>query len=150
MIEKIEVNNTKRLLDDCHKVVDGVMAPKTKTAHIVKEINKDSYSRKPRADILQCTKLEAKTLMMARFGMLECGQNYKGSASETCSTCHEKDSENHRLNYCQKYQSINNYDSEKKFCFDQVYSSDPSEFRQAIEAISKVWNTKSAHGTMRA
>ena len=147
--EKIEVKNTQRLLNDCHKTVDGVLTPKTKTAHIVEELNSDSYTRKAREDILQSTKHEAKTLLMARFGMLECGRNYKGSIRETCTTCNEEDTENHRLNYCPKFSSTNNHESKEKFCFDGIYSSDASTFRKAIEEINKVWNTRSAHGTMR-
>ena len=70
--------------------------------------------------------------MISRFGILECGQNYKGSATATCSACNEVDNEN-----------------QKKFPFENIYSRDACTFRLAIEAINKVWNTESAHGTMR-
>ena len=58
-----------------------MLTPKTKTAHIVEELYKDSYMRKAQEDIIKCTKHEAKTLMIAHFDMLECGRNYKGSTT---------------------------------------------------------------------
>ena len=149
LTEKVEVKTTQRLLDDCHKIVNGIQVPKTKTAHVIKDLKKDTYTRKAREDILLCTKREAKTLIIARFGMLECGRNFKGTAMEICSACKEIDNENHRLNHCPKFKSVNNYDAAEKFNFDDVYSNDACTFKQAIEAIDKVWNTRSAHGTMR-
>ena len=101
--EKIETINTKRLIGDCHKNENGIQTPKTKTAHIIPKLSYDGYERNPQADIIQCTKHETKTIIIARFGMLECGRNYKGSMSEICNECNDLDDENHRLNFCAKF-----------------------------------------------
>ena len=95
-----------------------------------------------------CSKYEAKTLIIARFGMLECGQNYKGTTSEICSTCEVTDNENHRLNVCPKFRSVNRYDVKEKFSFNNIYSQDVNTLKNAIQVKGNVWNTKNAHGTI--
>ena len=146
--QKIEVSNSKRLLEECHKLTDGVKQPRTKTAHIIGEIMDDTYQRKVREEVVHCTKYEAKTLLIARFGMLECGKNYKGTMKETCATCSVLDDENHRLNSCPMFSSVNNYGKEK-VDFNNIFSHDPDVFRDAIRSIGNVWNTRTAHGTMK-
>ena len=121
---------------------------KTKTAKIFKEITKPAYKRKPQIEILNSTKHEAKTIMIARFGMLECGMNNKGSMKEICEQCKSQDNENHRLNYCPKWRDINFHDYTEKIDFELVNSKDIDILRKTCEKISKVWNTKSAHGSM--
>ena len=37
------------------------------------------YKREPSKVVMSLTKHETKALIIARFGMLECGRNYKGS-----------------------------------------------------------------------
>ena len=145
---KVEIKNTKRLLDDCFKIVDGTRKPKTKTAHIIDTLKKDTYTRGAQEDILKCSKHEAKTLVIARFGMLECGRNYRGTIREICDICNVIDNEDHRLNHCPKFRLVNNFDAAEKYSFDNVFSSDAQIFKKAINAIEKVWNTRSAHGTM--
>ena len=146
--QKIEVSNTKQLVADCHKLIDGVKTPKSKTAFILNELSDDAYRRKVHDDVLLCTKHEAKTLMIARFGMLECGKNFRGSIRETCEVCKVTDDENHRLNDCSKFSSVNNFMTEKTD-FRDIFSNDPIIFKDAIKNIEKVWNTRTAHGTMK-
>ena len=149
MAEKVEVKNTQRLIDDCHKTVDGVKVPKTKTAHILDTLTKDSYQRKPLVEITRCSKHVAKTLIIARFGMLDCGRNFKGSMKETCSTCCTKDDEEHRMNFCPKYCPINNYGRTDKVSFSDVHSNDATTLKNVVARIEQVWNTKTAHGSIR-
>ena len=88
-----------------------------KTASIIDIHNTDYYERKPCEEILSCTKQETKTIVIARFGMLECGRNFKGSNSITCNESSTVDDEEHRLNYCKKFRAMNYYDYEQKiFC----------------------------------
>ena len=54
--QSIEKQNTKRLLQDCHKKEDWEEIRKTKTAHIVDKIRDPSYHRKPLNNLLKCTK----------------------------------------------------------------------------------------------
>ena len=96
------------------------------------------------------TKLETKTLITARYGMLECGKNFGGTIAGTCSECNAYDDENHRLNHCKKWKEINNYGTSEKidFEFDDVYSEDITTLRRIIEKLRIVWNTRNASGTM--
>ena len=94
----IESKHKERLLDDCHKMVDGEKIQKTKTSTIADNIT-DEYIRKPLNEIKNLSKNETRTLMMARYGMLQCGKNYGGSMQSICSDCNCLDDENHRLNF---------------------------------------------------
>ena len=147
--QKIENANTQRLINECHKINDGKKVEKYKTAHILQHLKDNNYVRQSTQELLSCSKQETKTLMIARFRMLECGTNYKGSKSEICSTCKRKDDENHRLNECKKYVSNNYHDSDDKLPFDLIYSQDLKQLRKIISRIENVWNTSNAHGTMR-
>ena len=80
--------------------------------------------------------------------MLECGKNFKGSLREICQVCNMLDNENHRLNYCSKFRLVNCYDSDEKVPFENIYSTDVATVKQAIKVIEKLWNTRSAHGTI--
>ena len=71
--------NEKRMVLESHKIVDGKSIPKTKTSSMVEKLNNTGYRRKPELEIKEMTKQEARTLIMARFGMLECGSNYGGN-----------------------------------------------------------------------
>ena len=94
------------------------------------------------------TKPETRTLITARYGMLECGKNFGGTMGGECSICNAHDDEDHRLNYCKKWRSINFYEESEKVQFDAIYSNDIDTLRNVIPKIQKVWNTKNAHGTM--
>ena len=107
----------------------------------------DGYQRTPRDEIMLCDKHETKKLIIARFGMLECGSNFKGSLKELCSHC-DLDNENHRLNDCMKFRESNYYDNDEKVQFEKVYSNDMETIKDIIPKIEKTWNTKRAHGTM--
>ena len=80
--------------------------------------------------------------------MLECGKNYKGNKPEICSQCNVIDDENHRLNNCINFRDTNFYDSDTKVDFSKVFSNDIDTLREILPSIQRVWNTKTAHGTM--
>ena len=86
--------------------------------------------------------------MIARFKMLECGQNFKGSMKEICNICKVIDDENHRLNHCKNFKEVNFYDYIDKVEFEYINSDDITVLREIIPKIEKVWNTRTAHGTM--
>ena len=145
---KTERMNYKRLLKDCYKIENGCQIEKTKTAHIIPCLTGDTYIRGPRDDIIQFNKYNTKTLVIARFGMLDCGTNYKGTKPEICSQCNVIDNEDHRLNNCIKYRNINQYDCNEKVNFKKIFSNDIEVLREIIPIIQRVWNCKTAHGTM--
>ena len=144
----IKKKNKERLLHDCHKKYGGQQVPKTKTKIIIEKINKTDYTRKPEETILRMTKLETKTLITARYGMLECGKNFGGTIAGSCSECNVYNDENHRLNYCKRWKETNNYNASEKIVFDEVHSEDIATLRRIIEKLQFVWNTRNASGTM--
>ena len=89
----IEKSNTERIIQECHKTEDGERKLKTKTAHIIELIKNPSYQRAPLKELIKCTKIETKTIILGRFGMLECGKNFKGTISANCTVCDTFDDE---------------------------------------------------------
>ena len=144
----IEEENVKRLLQECHKIVNGEETIKTKTAFIVENVRRDNYQRTPATELIKYNKKEAKTIIIARFGMLECGKNYQGTREVMCNTCHAVDDESHRLNQCVKYRDMNFYDCDTKVDFSMIYSNDVKILKDLVCKITKVWNTRNANGTM--
>ena len=86
--------------------------------------------------------------MIARFGMLQCGKNYKGTMNELCGECNDTDNEDHRVNYCKLYKDINLCNTTCKINFDDIYSHDLNIVRRILPIIERTWNTKTAHGVM--
>ena len=137
----------KRLHEECHETKD-ITKEKTKTKTILTRISEEGYKKQPRPEILKLTKHETKTIVIARYGMLQCGKNYKGTMSEICKECNILDDENHRLNYCLKWKDRNNLNENVKIDFDLVFSERVDELRHIIQNIEKLWNTRNAHGSM--
>ena len=144
---KIERHNAQRLLNDCHKNENGVSTPKTKTATIIEHINDPNYERGIDKIMSQLSRQECKTLVIARFKMLECGRNLKGSMREECMSCGTIEDENHILNHCIKYNSVR--EPRDNVVFNDVYSHQIEKVRPIINAIEKIWNTSNAHGSIR-
>ena len=149
MVKKsIESKHIARLKTECYKTTNGNKVMKTKTATIIPEINKETYVRHPQSSIIRTTKRQTRTIIMARYGLLECGKNFKGTHPEICDQCACLDDEDHRINYCIKWRSLNMYDSLDKIMYDDVYSDDVSRINKVTYCIEKVWNTNTAQGTM--
>ena len=134
----------------CYKTENGKCTVKTKTASMIDELNNNNYKRQPCKEITKMTKLEAKTIITARYGMLECGKNHKGTLSLKCTTCGIDDDEDHWLNDCPKWlhRSMKCSNEAERFNFNKIYSNDVCTLREIIPAIQNLWNVKSAHGTM--
>ena len=136
---KIEVKNKTRLTEDCHKMVEGRKVRKTKTAHIVDQLENEQYLRAPSPELRYLTKQETKTVLISRFRMLECGANFKNTIDTVCSVCKKRDDEDHRLNHCKRFRTTNHYDDDVKPNFEDVYSSNVSVLRNIIPTIESVW-----------
>ena len=128
--------------------MDGIKTPKTKTAMIIADLDSAQYKREPMKEILLMTKNELKTVMIARHGMLECGKNFRGSLPDKCPTCDVIDDENHRLNYCKRWEKTNLYMSPVKYDFNNVYSDDNETVNEIIDRTAKVWNVQTGSGGM--
>ena len=148
IIIETEKQHILRLKEDCHKKEKGELRVKTKTASILDHITRPTYKRQPIKELLECTKHETKTIISARYRMLECGQNFKGTISEKCDLCDALDDENHRLNYCSKYRDTNFFDDTEKADFNAIYSNNVEILREIIPKIERVWNLRTAHGIM--
>ena len=146
--QAVEKMNLERLKQECHKTVNGIHTEKTKTKSIIAQLNDPNYKREPRPEITNATKQETKTITTTRYGMLECGKNYRGSLKELCNECNIYDDENHRLNHCSKWKDTNLYNNDEKVDINLMYSNDINVLRQIISKIEGVWNIKTAHGTM--
>ena len=86
--------------------------------------------------------------MIARYGQLECGKNYKGTMQENCVLCNCIDDENHRLNHCSRWKNTNLYETIEKVDFAGIFSDDLTNIRHVTEKIGNVWNTRTGHGSM--
>ena len=146
--EAIEKSNKERLLEDLYKTEDGVKKRKTKTNSIVDLIEHPDYQRKPLSEILICSKQETKVIVTARFCMLDCGKNFKGTQQEICTHCNAEDNEDHRLNHCTKYRDINHCDDATEIDFQMIHSRNNDVLKKTITEILKVWNLRNANGTM--
>ena len=146
--EKVEIKNKQRLLNDCYKTNNNILIPKTKTAHLIDKIKSPTYTRNTQDELLDCTKHETKTIIIARFGMLECGSNFKGSSNPLCKTCKMTDNESHRLNECTTRRTNTPSTSPLYINFDDIYSNNRNTLSYVMKMIEQIWNTKTAHGSM--
>ena len=68
--------------------------------------------------------------------------------SEICSLCSTLDDENHRLNICPKWEDRNFSKRDTKVNFIDIYSEDIDTVRKIIVHNEKIWNTRTAGGSM--
>ena len=115
---------------------------------IIDKIRQPNYIRQPEKEFLIMTKRETKAIMTARYGMLQCGKNHKGTMSINCPSCNVLDDEDHRLNTCPTWGEKNLANKESKVDFQDVFSGDIRTLRNILPHIELLWNVKNAHGTM--
>ena len=91
----IEAKQKERLEHECRKENGEV---KEKTKHVLEQLQKPSYCRKP-CQVLKLSRSKARIILIARYGMLDCAANYSHSyKSKECEVCKVLDDENHRQN----------------------------------------------------
>ena len=78
MKKATEKKHHEQLKQDCTKTIDNITTTKTKTRTIYENITQN-YERRPRPELLKATKSKTKTIILARYGMLECGQKPRTS-----------------------------------------------------------------------
>ena len=147
---KIEEKNKERLLEECYKTEDGTRKVKTKTSSIVAKLEDPAYKRQPDPIIKTMTKQQTRTMIVSRYGMLECGKNWGGSVKKECDRCNCVDDEDHRLNNCIKWKDHNLYDDHRKVDFHHIYSDDEQTVKNLMPHIEKLWNVKTGHGSMNS
>ena len=118
----------------------------TSSQNSISQATPDSHSYIK--ELHQLSKKEAKTLIIARYGMLECGKNFKGTRCVERSTCLCLDDEEHRLNYCPVFSSTNYPNCPTKIKFESIFSENIEDIREALAKIESVWNTHTGQGSM--
>ena len=141
--------NKRKLTQGCIEKLGDTERVKPKTKYVFDQINDNLYTGKPLPEVIMSNRLQAKTLIIARSGMLECGKNFKATIPETCKDCLLKDDENHRMNECQNWKHINYFNSSDKVDFRDVYSSDPQKLSVIVERILGVWELSLGKGIMK-
>lgn len=145
-----EKRNRQILLEDCFKRVAGGETEKTKTKSIVPLLQDELYIRKPVYAICFLDKLRAKTVIMARFGMLACKNNYRHQyGSQMCEVCKTVDDEQHRINMCVIWRTVNRYDSNDKVDFADVYRDECDILFDISTVILSVWNLQNGKNEIR-
>ena len=92
----------------------------------------------------------ARIRIMASYHMLDCRRNFKkGYGGDECSVCKVVDDENHRINYCPKYQDRNLSMSAIKFEFASIYSENEKTVKRTLEVINHLWNLENGGNIMR-
>ena len=87
---------------------------------------------------------------MGRYGMLDCGANFsKGYGKNDCGTCGTRDDEDHRMNYCTKYQDVNLCNNNEKIDFNLIYSDCIEDNLKVVEAILRIWDLGCGKNNMR-
>ena len=141
-----KIDKTKLLKNCTTETTDGVKI-NTKSKHVYQTINSSpEYRRKPASEIVSGGRQRAKTIILARYNMLECGANFKGTIPEICRHCNVIDDEMHRLNVCTVWNQNNN----GVICnFENVFSTDGLILDDLLNQVETLWECKYANGKMK-
>ena len=78
-----------------------------------------------------------------------CKKFKNGNGGELCSMCNVTDDENHRINFCSKFQNMNLYNSPIKFDFRSIYSMNHDTIDRAVDFVRSLWDLKNGKNEMR-
>ena len=138
--------NKKKLIESCVEKQGNNERVKTKTRYLMDQIKDASYKCKPPPELIASSKLQTKTLIIARAGMLECGKNFRGSIPEICRRCQVPDDENHRLNICPNWHRPNDLNQAD---FQDVYCNDSQKLQAIVKRIQSLWELSLGKGSMK-
>ena len=124
---------------------------KTKTMHIAKLLEDDNYLQNHYQNVIfDLPRHSVRTIIMARYGMLDCANNYKVKyGTKICTTCNVIDNESHRINDCRKWKDINLFGKDLVVNFDAVYSEDLNTLKQISNLLQSIWNLENNKNEMR-
>ena len=145
----VQNKNKQKLTDNCIERTPHGNKIKTKTAYVHDKLKHNTYTCEPLAEILSLSKVDTKTIVLSRSGMLVCGINFKATTPAICMECQESDNENHRLNYCQKWQDTNFVHCDTKVDFTDVFSDSKEKLSPIVRCIQKVWELRLGNGSMK-
>ena len=132
--------NKQKLLESCEEQTQNGIKIKTKTAYIHNKLQNDTYSLRPLTELISSNKIETKTIILSRNGMLTCGSNFKATIPEVCRECQLVDNENHRLNHCPQWQDTNFFNNDTKAEFMDIFSDNSQKLSPIIQSIQRVGN----------
>ena len=140
--------NKKKILDLC--MCKGKV--RTKTKEITRIIENGTYQRGYNHNALfELPRHSVKTILMARYGMLDCAANYHGRyRTKLCEECGVTDNEDHRINSCRKWENVNLYGTEYNINFDIVFSNNIDELRQMSGCLNCIWNLENGRNEMKS
>ena len=114
---------------------------------IINEIDKQQYTRKPLEIMEYGSTIATRALLMGRYGMLACKANFScGTNNKNCQTV---DDENHRINFCPKYENINLYHSNVKLDYNLIYADKISVSLKIVDMILRIWDLGNGKNVMR-
>ena len=134
--------NVSKLKEECETKNRNETKTKTKVAHLKEQLNGPNYVRTLDPFIVHNqSMIHARALIMGRLGMLQCAKNYATQhGTKQCKDCGVLDDENHRVNFCIKYRSVNYCEKTEKIEFDDIYSDDNNKIMNVVKAILSVWD----------
>ena len=143
---EVEKKNKERMKNICI----SSKGAKTKTRHVLSQLELDTYVRKPESGLVKMSRLKAKAIIMGRYGMLDCRANYKFKyKSDLCQKCGVTDDETHRINFCVDWKQFNLYNFRTKINFNSVYLSDPEVLNTIADIILQLWDITNEKNQMR-
>ena len=109
-----------------------------------------SYRRPDPAILNGRNKMEAKALIMSRFAMLDCANNYETKyKGKNCQICKCLDDECHRINDCMKFKDVNMFDKSERVDFGKVFESDPETLTSIARTVLSIWDIENGRNTMK-
>ena len=143
--------NIEKLKEECYIKRRGETTSKTKTKFMENKINDVHYERKPDPFLYRYPSIVyTRALIMGRYGMLKCANNFSvGSGTRICMECDIKDDEDHRINHCSRWRSINLCDVNKTVVFDDIYSDDLEKCHEVVKTILSMWDLENGKNDMR-
>ena len=145
----VREKNKRKLLEGCIQRGQNEEKVKTKTAYIYHNINDGMFRNEALPEIILSNKVNTKTIILGRCGMLECGKNFKGTIPEICRECGEVDDESHRLNRCVNWKHLNFSETAEVIDFGLIYDDDPRKLSPVIKSIQSVWEIYNGNGSMK-
>ena len=145
----VKEKNKQKLLESCVQRGPNEEKIKTKTTYIYHDINNETFSNEALPEITSSNKVDSKTIILARCGMLECGKNFKGTIPEICRECGEEDDESHRLNRCILWKHLKFSETAEEIDFGEIYDNDRKKLSPVIKSIQNVWEMHYGNGSMR-
>ena len=146
-----EKQNKERIKEECETKIRGETRQKTKTKFVEASLDSKEYQRGLDPFLAKHQTMNyAKILIMARYGMLDCANNYATRyGGKLCPFCKEVDDENHRINWCKRWESINLCNCQSKADFLDIFSCDETKCLKIVGIIASQWDLESGKNGMR-